>query len=68
LSKSISIQAGAFFHGLYGVIQPDVLSLFCPPELQILISGSQTEVSVDDLRKFTRYAGGYLAVDRHIAR
>ncbi len=54
--------------GLYQVIQRDQLGIFCAPELQILISGSQTGVSVDDLKRHTRYAGGYLAIDRHMSR
>jgi ubiquitin-protein ligase E3 C len=54
--------------GLYQVIKPEWLSLFCAPELQILISGSQAGVSVADLKHHTRYTGGYLSVDRHMLR
>ena len=50
------------------MISPDLLSLFCAPELQVLISGSQSGLSVSDLKCHTRYAGGYLSVDRHISR
>jgi hypothetical protein len=50
------------------VVSPELLSMFCAPELQILISGSQAGLSVEDLRQHTRYAGGYLALDRHIQR
>ena len=46
----------------------ELLGMFCAPELQILISGSQAGLSVDDLRAHTRYAGGYLSVDRHVLR
>lgn len=53
--------------GLHQVVSPEQLSLFCPPELQILISGSQTGLSVDDLRQHTRYAG-YVAIDRYMQR
>ena len=45
-----------------------MLGLFCAPELQIVISGAQTEISIADLKRNTRYAGGYLSVDRHISR
>lgn len=61
-------QARAFFGGMYQVIQPDLLSIFCAPELQVLISGANVGISIDDLRRNTRYAGGYTMVDRHIAK
>jgi len=54
--------------GLYQVIQPDLLSIFCAPELQILISGSSGKVSIEDLQRNTRYAGGYTSLDRTIHR
>ena len=53
---------------MYQVIQPDLLSIFCAPELQILISGSSSGISVDDLKQNTRYAGGYTTLDRNISR
>ena len=61
-------QARAFFGGMYQVIQPDLLSIFCAPELQVLISGANVGISIDDLRRNTRYAGGYTMVDRQIAK
>ena len=54
--------------GMYQVIQPDLLSIFCAPELQVLISGANSGISVDDLKRHTQYAGGYTMVDRHVAR
>ena len=54
--------------GLHQVIRPELLSMFCSPELQIWISGSQSGLSIEDLRQYTRYAGGYLSVDHHIQR
>jgi hypothetical protein len=53
---------------MYQVIQPDLLSIFCAPELQVLISGANSGISVDDLKRHTQYAGGYTMVDRHVAR
>ena len=53
---------------MYQVIQPDLLSIFCAPELQVLISGAQTGVSFDDLKRHSRYTGGYTMIDRHVAR
>ena len=62
--------AGLFswYSGLYQVIQPDLLSMFCAPELQVLISGATNGISLDDLRRNVRYTGGYTGVDRNIAR
>jgi ubiquitin-protein ligase E3 C len=61
-------QARAFFNGLYQVIQPDLLSIFCAPELQVLISGANTGVSLEDLKRNTRYAAGYRSIDRYIGQ
>ena len=60
-------QAAAFFQGLYSVISPGLLSIFCAPELQVVISGSVQGVSLEDLRSNTRYAGGYFPGDRTMA-
>jgi len=68
LHDRIKRQASAFFKGLYQVINPDLLSLFCSPELQVLISGAASEISIADLKSNTRYAGGYSILDRNITR
>ncbi len=66
LHDRIKLQARAFFRGLYELIQPDILTIFCAPELQILISGSTGGISLDELKANTRYLGGYTAFDRNI--
>lgn len=68
LHDRLKRQAKAFFSGLYQVVQPELLQIFCAPELQILISGSQAGLSVADLRQYTRYAGGYISLDVHMTR
>jgi ubiquitin-protein ligase E3 C len=40
--------------------------MFCAPELQILLSGSLTGVSAEDLKNSCNYAGGYHALDSRI--
>ena len=50
------------------MIPPDLLRIFCPPELQILISGSQTKIDIDDLQRYTHYTGGYHSLDPTIIR
>jgi hypothetical protein len=67
LHDRIRNQAGAFFHGLYSVVPQPLLSVFCAPELQVLISGSSAGISLDDLKRNTRYAGGFLPMDRHVS-
>jgi ubiquitin-protein ligase E3 C len=66
LHDRIFIQARSFFMGLHEVIRPDLLNMFCSPELQVLISGTSTGVSFDDLKANTHYASGYHALDRTI--
>lgn len=62
LNKSIDRQCAAFLRGLRDVIPMHWLSPFSAPELQALISGSPEGIDVDDLRRYTDYAGGYHAV------
>ena len=38
LHDRIQLQAAAFFRGLHQVIAPDLLSVFCAPELQVFIN------------------------------
>mgnify|MGYP003385813630 FL=1 len=45
-----------------------MLTMFCAPELQILISGTASKISVDDLYANTSYAGGYTSFDSQIKR
>ena len=59
---------GASYSGLYETISPTVLSMFCAPELQIAISGSQSEISIEDMRSHVRYAGGYVSFDVYMRR
>jgi hypothetical protein len=46
----------------------NLLNLFCPPELQVIISGSQHKIDIDDLQAYTSYAGGYHSLDMNIMR
>ena len=65
----IKEQSEAFTRGLWDVVDPGWLRLFNEPELQVLISGaSDGKIDVEDLRKHTRYMGGYTSIDRSVAR
>eukprot|EP00602_Paraphysomonas_sp_CaronLab_P006417 CAMPEP_0185031244 /NCGR_PEP_ID=MMETSP1103-20130426/18610_1 /TAXON_ID=36769 /ORGANISM="Paraphysomonas bandaiensis, Strain Caron Lab Isolate" /LENGTH=1024 /DNA_ID=CAMNT_0027566705 /DNA_START=286 /DNA_END=3360 /DNA_ORIENTATION=- len=68
LHDRICRQARAFFSGLYRIVSPELLGMFCAPELQVLISGATAEISVADLKAHTRYTAGYHSMDRHIQR
>lgn len=56
------------YSGLYQVIHPEMLSMFCAPELQVIISGTNQTLSVDDLQANCTYTGGYFSYDRHMQR
>ena len=45
----------AFVGGLSDAVDVNLLRVFAAPELQVLISGADAAIDVDDLRKFTRY-------------
>ena len=68
LNVQIQVQSCAFLRGLSDVIDRNWLSLFNEPELQVLISGTQSPLDVDDLKQHTRYSGGYYSADKHIGR
>ncbi|KAI8477621.1 Ubiquitin-protein ligase E3B, partial [Branchiostoma belcheri] len=45
--------------GFRSIISPDWLMMFAAPELQKLISGDNTEIDLEDLKKYTQYYGGF---------
>lgn len=49
----------AFKQGVSDVIELDWIRMFSPRELQVLISGIDNPVDLEDLRKHTVYSGGY---------
>jgi len=59
LNKQIRNQCNAFRAGLADVIRLDWLRMFSYRELQTLISGAETDISVADLQAHTNYSGGY---------
>ena len=44
-------------HGMHEVIEPELLSMFFPDEIQLLISGGLNEIDIADLREHTTYHG-----------
>ncbi|XP_012278709.1 ubiquitin-protein ligase E3C [Orussus abietinus] len=59
LNKQIRTQCYAFRQGIGNVVPLDWLQMFNNKELQVLISGAQIPVDVNDLKQHTNYTGGY---------
>lgn len=59
LNKQIRAQCYAFKQGIGSVVPLDWLQMFNNKELQVLISGAQIPVDVNDLKLHTNYMGGY---------
>lgn len=62
LNRSLHLQTNYFLKGLYEVISSNWLSMFDPSELQMLISGGESDVNIDEWRANVEY-GGYLEND-----
>ena len=50
LNKKEGEQSKAFVEGMHLVIDPEILQMFFPDEIQLLISGGRNEIDVNDLR------------------
>ncbi|CAN8003913.1 unnamed protein product [Ixodes hexagonus] len=61
LNAQLRQQCLAFRQGLEELLPSHWLRLFAPHELQVLISGAQSPVDLEDLRQHTHYEGGYTA-------
>lgn len=59
LNRQILPLSNAFYRGLTDLISPSWLKLFNASEFNQLFSGGNHDIDVDDLRKNTRYTGGY---------
>ena len=53
-------QFEAFKRGFYKTMSPEVIELFQPEELELMICGSK-EIDFHDLEMATRYVDGYTA-------
>ncbi|XP_077124693.1 ubiquitin-protein ligase E3C isoform X2 [Ranitomeya variabilis] len=61
LNKQIRQHCLAFRQGLANVVNLEWLRMFDQQEIQVLISGAQVPICLDDLKCFTNYSGGYSA-------
>ena len=57
LNKREGEQSKAFSEGMHMVIDPELLHMFFPDEIQLLISGGRNEIDIKDLREHTNYNG-----------
>ncbi|KAM7120241.1 ubiquitin-protein ligase E3C isoform 5-T5 [Molossus nigricans] len=61
LNRQIRQHCLAFRQGLANVLNLEWLRMFDQQEIQVLISGAQVPISLEDLKSFTNYSGGYSA-------
>jgi len=59
LYVQIKEQTAAFLKGFRSIIPNKWIQIFSPPELQRLISGEDTNIDLNDLRRNTQYYGGF---------
>jgi ubiquitin-protein ligase E3 B len=67
LFTQIKQQSAAFVNGFRSIIPREWTACFSAVELQRLISGDDTELDVDDLKRNTVYYGGYHSSHRVIS-
>lgn len=66
LNRQIVPFSNAFYRGLTDLISPAWLRLFNAHEFNQLLSGGNHDIDVDDLRRNTKYTGGYTDSSRTI--
>jgi ubiquitin-protein ligase E3 C len=59
LNKRIKAASDAFVRGFHSVVPVQMLRWFSPAELQTVISGPDGPIDVEELKRSTRYSGGY---------
>lgn len=59
MKTQIEQQTEAFVRGFKSIIDLDWLSMFSTAEFQRLISGDESPIDLQDLRKYTKYFGGF---------
>ena len=64
MTTAISSQIKAYLDGFYELVSPDLIAIFTPRELELLISGLP-DIDVHDLKQNTDYVG-WKATDKQI--
>lgn len=57
--RQIQAQTAEFRRGFRCIVNPEWLNIFSTPEFQRLISGDNTPIDLSDLRRNTKYYGGF---------
>lgn len=65
LTSRIRAQLESFLRGFYELVPPELARIFTVPELEMIISGTP-EIDVVDMRRHSRYRGGYRAEDKQV--
>ena len=65
LNKKDGSQSKAFVEGMIEVIDPQLLKMFFPDEIQLLISGGLNDIDISDLKGNVVY-NGYSQSDSYI--
>jgi len=68
LNKQLKAQSDAFLRGMLDIIPAQWVQMFNEPEMQVLISGSQAPIDIEDLRRHTKLAGGFIFADKYVDR
>lgn len=61
LNRQIKIHFRNFAEGFYSVVPPEWLKMFSYSEFQNLLSGSESDIDIADLKENTVYQGNYSA-------
>lgn len=64
MTTAIEKQIKAYLEGFYDLVKPELISIFTPKELELLISGLP-DIDIHDLKKNTEYHG-YRVTDKEI--
>lgn len=59
MHTQIREQTAAFIRGFRSIVNPDWLTMFSTPEFQRLISGDNTPIDIQDLKRHAKYFGGF---------
>ena len=66
LNRQLSKQCAAFIRGFRSVIDYSWLQCFSAPEVQRLIAGDDARIDMEDIKRYTKYNGGYAGSHRVI--
>ena len=57
LNQQLRLPTHAFLHGFFELVRPEWVRMFNEEEMQMLISGSEEGLDLEDLKAHVNYAG-----------